>query len=138
VLIDWDYCASGIWHVTTLEELTAPAPRGRWTGAPPADRGSRPRAWSDKLSGGLLDDLQEWNDAWDHRHAHVDAEALQERGRALAVRVQAEFGTQGWEVFYKMGGRVHRVQPPGSWPAESWEQELLGYPPRRRRDSAGS
>jgi hypothetical protein len=26
-----------------------------------------------------------------------------------------------------MGGRMLRVYPPGSWPVESWKQELLGY-----------
>jgi hypothetical protein len=58
---------------------------------------------------------------------------LQERGRELAVRVQNEPGTDGWEVLYTLGGRVHRVHPAASWPAETWEQDLLGYTPRGRR-----
>ena len=28
--------------------------------------------------------------------------------------------------------RLHRVYPPGNWPAETWQQELLGYPSRER------
>jgi dipeptidase E len=32
-------------------------------------------------------------------------------------------------VLYRQGGRVHRIHPPGSWPADTWEQDLLGYPP---------
>ena len=84
-----------------------------------------------RLTSELLDDLQEWNDSWDS--AAVDAGVLQERGRDLAIRVQDELGTDGWEVLYKMGGQVRRVHPPGSWPAESWQQQLLGYGPRRRQ-----
>jgi hypothetical protein len=55
------------------------------------------------------------------------ARALQERGRELAIQVQDELGTDGWEVLYQMDGQMLRVHPPGSWPVESWEQELLGY-----------
>jgi hypothetical protein len=76
----------------------------------------------------LLDDLQEWNDDWDTEDP--DVRLLQLRGRDLAVRVQEQLGTDGWEVLYKMDGQVHRVHPPGSWPVTSWEQDLLGY--RRR------
>lgn len=54
------------------------------------------------------------------------AGVLQERGRELAIRVQSELGTDGWEVLYDLGGRVHRVHPAGSWPAETWMHELLG------------
>jgi len=32
-------------------------------------------------------------------------------------------------VLYQMGSQIVRVHPPGSWPVESWEQELLGYGP---------
>jgi hypothetical protein len=53
--------------------------------------------------------------------------ALQEQGRELAVRVQDELGTDGWEVLYQILGRMYRVHPPASWPIETWEQELLGY-----------
>jgi len=52
---------------------------------------------------------------------------LQERGRELAIQVQDELGTDGWEVLYQMDGRMLRVHPPGSWPVESWKRELLGY-----------
>ena len=65
-----------------------------------------------------------------------DDDALEERGRELAIRVQNELGTAGWEVLYHLGGRVHRVHPPGSWPEETWEQELLGYVPRAPRAKA--
>lgn len=128
MLIGWDYGAHGIWWVLTKEEKEAPAPPGRWSSTPPPGRHDRPRPWSDRLSGELLGDLQAWNDA-----CAVDgaaASVLQERGRELAIRVQDELGTDGWEVLYQMGGRMFRVHPPGSWPAQSWQQELLGYRPR--------
>jgi hypothetical protein len=57
-------------------------------------------------------------------------DALQERGRELAIRVQNELGTDGWEVLYQRGSRIHRVCPPGSWPVATWSEELLGYAPR--------
>jgi hypothetical protein len=131
VLIDWDYGAHGIWRVLTRQEKEAPAPGGRWSGAAPPREQRRIRAWSDRLTSDLLDDLQEWNDAWGT--ADADTRALQERGRDLAIRAQDELGTDGWEVLYKMDGQVRRVHPPGSWPAESWQERLLGYAPRRRQ-----
>lgn len=112
VLIDWDYCARGIWWVLTRQEKEAPAPGGRWSGAAPPYDQERIRAWSNLLTSELLDDLQEWNDSWDS--AAADAGPLQARGRDLAIRVQDELGTDGWEVLYKMGGQVRRVHPPGS------------------------
>jgi hypothetical protein len=57
---------------------------------------------------------------------------LQERGREAALRVQDELGTNGWEVLYRIGGRIFRLHPPGNWPFATWEQELLGYRPRRQ------
>ena len=131
VLIDWDYEACGIWLVLSAEELAAPAPPGHWSGEPPPGWRDRPRPWSNRLSSGLLDDLREWNDACCAEGA--DHRALQERGRQLADRVQGELGADGWEVLYRMDGRMHRVHPPGSWPGESWRQELLGYAPRGRQ-----
>ena len=131
VLIDWDYGAHGIWWVLTKEEKEAPAPPGHWSGTPRPDL-DRPRPWSDRLSRALLDDLQAWNDAWEASDA--DAAMLQRRGKDLAGRVQEELGTDGWEVLYMLDGHVHRVRPPGSWPAASWQQELLGYAPRKRPD----
>jgi hypothetical protein len=129
VLIDWDYGARGIWRVLTKQEKEASAPGGRWTGEAPPRRRERVRGWRDRLSTELLDDLQEWNDAWDTSDPELRTriQALQERGRDLAIRVQEELGTDGWEVLYKMDGQVRRVHPPGSWPAKSWTQELLGY-----------
>ena len=96
--------------------VTSPVPRG------------------DRLSGGLLDDLQAWNDACVADGA--DAQVLQERGRALAIQVQGELGSDGWEVLYQMHGRMLRVHPPGSWPVESWKQELLGYHSRSPAERA--
>jgi hypothetical protein len=137
VLIDWDYCAHGIWWVLTREEKEVPAPReGSWTGGAPSPPGSRPRPWSDRLSAGLLDDLQAWNDSWvtgqDPREGGgVTVRARQEQGRELAIRAQDELGTDGWEVLYRLGDRMVRVHPPGSW-----QQELLGYAPRDSRDAS--
>ncbi len=126
VLIGWDYGARGIWWVLSREEREAPAPPGRWTGTPPPDRHDRPKPWSDQLSGGLLDDLHAWNDAC------AAAGAPPRRCKnAAAIRVQDELGTDDSEVLYQMGGRMLRVHPPGGWPVESWQQELLGcYRPR--------
>lgn len=131
VMIDWDYGAHGIWWVLTRQEKEAPARTGYWSGTPRSDR-DRPRPWSDRLSTALLDDLQDWNDAWEAKDA--DAAALEQRAKDLAGQVQEELGAHGWEVLYRSSGRVHRVQPPESWPAASWEQELLGYAPCRRSD----
>jgi hypothetical protein len=131
VLIGWDAAAHGIWWVLTKEEKEASAPSGRSSGARPSSSHDRPRPWSDRLSGELLDGLQAWNDACAARGAN--AQALQGCGRELAIRVQDELGTDGWEVLYQMGGRMLRVYPPGSWPVESWTRELLGY---RSRSSA--
>lgn len=81
----------------------------------------------------MLGDLKTWNDSWDP-HGPPDletAQVLREQARELAVRVQDELGTDGWEVLYRQGGWVHRLHPPGSWPADTWEQDLLGYPPRK-------
>ena len=129
VVIGWDYGAHGIWWVLTREEMQAPAPpadrAGHWGGTPPSGWHDRPRPWSDRLSGELLDELQAWNDAC--AAAGADAQALQERGRELAIQVQDELGTDGWEVLYQVDGRMLRVHPPGSWPVESWKQDLLGY-----------
>ena len=126
VLIDWDYGAHGIWWVLTKEEEAPPA-RGRRVGIQPPGRLDRARPWSERLTAGLLDDLQAWNSAWDADNA--EPRILQERGRALALRVQDELGTNGWEVLYRIGGRIFRVHPPGNWPVATWEQELLGYRP---------
>ena len=140
VIIEADYCADGIWLVTTKEELTATSYE-EWSrvttalyGPPGPPTAHRP--WGDLLSDQLLDDLKAWNRSWDDcggfwENTEADR-AWHEQGRELAVRVQAELGTDGWEVLYRWDGRVHRVHPPGSWPADTWEQELLGYPPRGR------
>ena len=140
VLIGWDHAAHGIWQVLTSEEKQSLVPPGRWRGVPPPGGHERSRPWRDRLSSGLLDELQAWNDDCAAADAGATADAgvaasssrqrLQERGRDLAIRVQDELGTDGWEVLYQMGGRMFRVHPPGSWPVESWRQELLDYDPR--------
>ena len=137
MLIGFDYCADGIWWVTTKAEQEAKTYEEwrRLTRAQhrPARLASH-RPWGDLLSDELLDDLKTWNDSHDYTVVQeneqiVPHEVLQERGRELAIRVQNELGTDGWEVLYHLGGRVHRVCPPGSWPAETWQQDLLGYAP---------
>jgi hypothetical protein len=130
VLISWDYGAHGIWWVLTKQEKEAPAPPGHWTGTPPPGWHDRPIPWSDRLSSELLDDLQAWNGACEDYDA--DTQALQERGRELAIRVQDELGRDGWEVLYRMGDRMVRVHPAGGWPIDSWQQQLLGYAPLPR------
>lgn len=95
-----------------LDESTARAVRG-----PP---------WGGLLSHQVLADLKAWNDAHDYTIFQEDEEipddeVLEERGRELAFRVQNELGTEGWEVFYYLGGGVQRVHPHGSWLAETWE-----------------
>jgi hypothetical protein len=86
----------------------------------------------------LRDDLKAWNDSWEERGPLSGEKVirLQEQGRRLAIRVQAELGTDDWEVLYKLGGRVHRVHPPGSWPVRTWHEELLGYATRTQDPQA--
>jgi hypothetical protein len=128
VLIDADYGADGIWWVPSKEEL-------EWHSQPPGYLGhEQRRRWPPSQQ--LRDDLKAWNHSWEASDGFCDSaqarRAWQEHGRELAIRAQYEFGTGGeWEVFYKLGRRVHQVHPPGSWPDEStWEQEHLGYPSR--------
>ncbi len=139
VIIAWEYLCDGIEWVPTKEEWETPLPQRfdlekvQRPGKPPI-----PRPWPERLSEQLICDLKAWNDSWGPQGA-PDLEAarvLQERGRELAVRVQDELGTDGWEVLYKLGGRVHRVHPPGSWPAGTWRQELLGYMAPDPREAA--
>ena len=92
VLIDWDYGASGIWWCSTKEEHEAPAPQGGyWTGTPQPGREERPRAWSDRLSEGLLDDLQAWNDAWDSVGPGTTGRSPGGRCRSAAVSWRSGF-----------------------------------------------
>lgn len=137
MLIAFDYQADGIWWVSPKEVQEA-ATYEEWRRACKALYGPSglPPPW--RLSGQVLADLQAWNDAHDYTifqegEEILDDEVLEEQGRELAIRVQNELGTEVWEVLYHLGGRVHRVHPPGSWPAETWEQELLGYAPRGSR-----
>ena len=129
MLIAWDYGARGIWWVLTKEEKEGRAPSERWSGTRPPGPGDHVKPWSDRLPAGLLDDLQQWNDDWNRED--IDRRTLQERGRDLAIRVQDELGTDGWEVLYEMSGQMLRVHPPGSWPISSWQRPLLGYAPPR-------
>lgn len=142
VIIEADYCAGGIWWADTKEEHEAPyalwsyLTRAQRPGKPPV-----PRPWPERLSQGLLDDLKAWNQSWDDNDGFWNdalvRQAWEEQGRELATRVQDELGTGGWEVLYRMNGWVHRVHPPGSWPARTWTQDLLGYAPPDPREKAG-
>ncbi|MDA8025285.1 MAG: hypothetical protein M0T78_01915 [Actinomycetota bacterium] len=133
VLIDWDYGASGIWRCRTREEMDAPAPQGgRWSGKPPANLDTlRLRPWSDLLSEPLLDALKSWNISCESadRNGDRDQAIIEDEGRDLALLVQKELGVGNWEVLYVYQRRVHRVDPIGSWPIETWKQDLLGYAP---------
>jgi hypothetical protein len=132
VLISWDIHAEGIEWVSTKEELNTPLPRRFYEEriqlpSLPAI----PRPWRELLSEQLIRDLKAWNDSWD-LHGPEDHEVireLQEQAKGLAIRVQNELGTDGWEVLYKKDGWVYRVHPPGNWLVQTWEQDLLGYPP---------
>lgn len=151
VLISFDYLADGIWWVSPKEEQEA-ATYEEWRRACKALYGpsGQPPRLRELLSDQLLDDLKAWNDAHDEGIVQAEEilsrEELEGRGRTLAVRVQNDLGTDGWEVLYYLNGGVHRVHPPGSWPAETWQQDLLGYAPRglrrqqrkRPRSSQGS
>ena len=98
VLIDWDWAATGICGVFTPEEVSVPAPPGRWVyDAPPS--GDRHRAWRGVLSDDLIDALQAWNDHGEevmgsNAHQHTDEErvAFWARGRQLAARIQDHLG----------------------------------------------
>lgn len=113
----------------------------QWSYLTSAQRPGRPHThhgFNELLTKKLRDDLQAWNDSWDIDHTapedeEATARAFQEQGRDLAVRVQDELGTDGWEVLYQILGRMYRVHPPGDWPIESWEKELLLYTPRDPR-----
>ena len=140
VFIDVDCLTDGIWWVSPKEGQEA-ATYEEWRHACKALYGpsGQPPPLRDLLSDQLLHDLKAWNDAHDYGIVQTEEllsqEELEERGRELAVRVQTELGADGWEVLYYLGGRVHRVHPADSWPAETWEQDLLGYtqPGRRRQ-----
>lgn len=139
MLVAWDACADGIWWVSPKEEKEAPTYE-EWRRACRALYGpsGQPPSLRELLSGQLLGDLKAWNDSCDwasrHRYGEIaEEEALEQQGRELAIRVQNELGTEGWEVLYHLGGQLHRVYPPGSWPEETWERDLLGYAPPHPR-----
>jgi hypothetical protein len=115
-----DYGADGCYWVSTEAEARA------WL------RTRQPSTYMPPLGQGLRGDLKAWNEAWERTDGFWDdaaaRRAWEDRGRELAIQAQNELGN-GWEVFYRMDERVHRVHPPGNWPAGTWEQELLGYPP---------
>lgn len=135
ILIDWEYGASGLCWCSTKDEHEAPS-YSQWSyltsvrqpGGPPIE------PTMPKLTSQLRGDLKAWNDSWDDRGRDRKlTRALQEQGRELAVRVQDELGTDGWEVLYKLNGQVHRVRPPDSWPVRTWMEDLLGYTPREQK-----
>jgi hypothetical protein len=131
VLIDADYGADGIWWVLTSDEMKAPTPQGSWSRHPPRNNDQRSTPAWPQLSDELRDELKRWNDEMMDTAPSATSElsALRERGRVLANRVQQQLG-EGFEVLYPFGTRIYRVDPPGDWAIETWEQELLGYPKR--------
>ena len=97
VLIDWNWAASGIWSVSTAEELLASAPPGRWISGRP--RRDRPQAWRRLLSDDLIDALQVWNDRGEevmgsnaHQHTPQERVKFWAQGRDLAAQVQEQLG----------------------------------------------
>jgi hypothetical protein len=75
-----------------------------------------------------------WNDSWVFTIVQEDEEDVSRGGAGRAgpgacIRVQDELGTDGWEVLYFQGGQAHGVHPPGSWPDDTRERDLLGYAP---------
>ena len=79
-------------------------------------------------------DLKAWNDAHDYTIFQEDEEILDDEvleDRAGSLRSGAERagdrGLGGVSMTWAAG--LHRVHPQGSWPAETWEQDLLGYAP---------
>jgi hypothetical protein len=121
VLVDWDWGAHGIWSISTAEERAAPAPPGRWGPPDPVAEAARPRPWSGKLSTGLLDALQEWNDQCgelfrrggpDDAAWRTEADAALSHAVELAAWTQRELGL-GYEVlFITSGGAWRWVQSP--------------------------
>lgn len=117
VLVDWDFAAHGIWTILSAEELSAPAPAGRW--APREPGIERPRPWSDRLSTDLLDALQEWNDAGEAiigrggSTAGPELDAFWTRAGELAERTQQELGP-GYEVLCMTPGGAWRWVAPWS------------------------
>lgn len=106
---------------------------GRWSGEPPANLDTlRQRPWIDLLSMPLLEALKSWNIACEsaNRTGDTSRVLLENEGRDLALLVQCELGVQNWEVLYVYQGRIHRVDPIGSWPVETWKEDLLGHAPR--------
>lgn len=136
ILVDWEYGASGLCWCSTKEEHEAPYQR--WSHLTSVQQPDGPPIHMPELTRQLRDDLQAWNDSWDERDPLFDEKVthLQGQGRQLAIRVQAELGTDDWEVLYQLRGRVHRVQPPGSWPVRTWHEELLGYASRKQGPQA--
>jgi hypothetical protein len=113
VLIDWDYAAHGIWRILSAETLSGPEPRGSW-GPRKAATVDHPRPWSDLLSGGLLDALQDWNDTGetllgprgDPVRVGPELDTFWALAAELAKRTQKELGP-GYEVLYQT--------PQGAW-----------------------
>ncbi|WP_298338939.1 hypothetical protein [Ferrimicrobium sp.] len=134
VIIEADWGAVGIWWCLTAEEMIAPAPPGYWSGEPPR-HDQVPTSNPLPLPDELREQLHRWNDeVMDELMGDLDtaksASELEDQGQELALRVQEALGDD-FEVLFHKEGRVHRVRPPGSWNAQTWTQELLGYPPPR-------
>ncbi|MGC8480762.1 MAG: hypothetical protein ACP5PJ_04380 [Acidimicrobiales bacterium] len=131
VLIDWDYAAEGIWWCLTAKERLAAR------GSLPNSSPGVPRlvAWPELLPEPLLADLVRWNRTCESEAATSTSLSTELENEAirLAERVREALGDdERWEVLFKSGSEIVRVDPPGRWSVWTWEEELLGYPPKQR------
>lgn len=59
-------------------------------------------------------DLKAWNRSWDDSDGFWESaearRAWEQQGRELAIGVQKELGTDGWEVLYQLGGQAHKIE----------------------------
>jgi hypothetical protein len=101
VLIDWDYAAHGIWTIQSAEARSAPAPGGSW-GPRKVGATDRPRPWSDLLSSGLLDALQNWN--------NTGETLLGPRGKPSAIRTELD---KFWALAAELAHRTQQELGPG-------------------------
>ena len=82
---------------------------GRWSGAPPSSWHDRPRPWSDRLSGELLDDLQAWGMMLAKQMVLMPRRCKSAAARVSHPGFQAELGTRRLGVSNQMDRRMLRV-----------------------------
>ncbi len=118
-LVDWDFAASGLWHIRSI-----PVARSRTIGGPetPDARRSSPDSsgvsWNELLSKSLREDLRSWNDAGCSLARRIGVSnddppwtTFYGEGRVLAHRVQRELGDE-WLVLWAARGAWHFVRFP--------------------------